>query len=485
MQHLKKPALQKNIYHNKNNHKKQAFKKAEVIVLVNNLTKGNPTRLILLFSLPMIIGNIFQQFYNLVDSAVVGRYVSVGALAAVGSTGSIVFLITGFAAGVATGFSVVISQRFGADDHDGVRSAYAATIVISTIMSVVLTVVSLYYMEDLLRLMKTPDDIFEDAAKYLEIIFLGMTTTIFYNVLSSVMRALGDSVTPLIFLIVCSILNIALDLLFVVVFGMGVEGVAYATILAQFISAILCFIKIGVSIKILRLHPKDFIPRFKIIWQILKIGLPMGFQTSIVAIGVMAIQATVNSLGTVVVAGYTAASKIEQLALQPSLSFGLTMATFTAQNLGAGRFDRIREGVKKCVAISMTVCVVLGGLLCIFGRKITTLFLADEAPEIINGVLDNAQLYLVICSLFVWALGLLYIYRNALQGLGNSFIPFFSGISELVLRVYVAIWLSGKIGFLGVCWSSPIAWCGAAALLMISFYIVIKRREKKAKPVTV
>ena len=244
--------------------------------MIKNMTKGNPAKLIILFSLPMLLGNVFQQFYNLVDSAVVGKCVGTQALAAVGSTTSAVFLITGFAAGVATGFSVVMSQRFGAGDNAGLRRAYAMTLLISAIMSAVLTYVSLRYTRRLLVLMRTPEDIIEDASLYIGIVFAGLFATIFYNVLSGAMRALGDSVSPLIFLIVCSLLNVGLDLLFVIYFKMGVKGVAWATVISQLVSAIMCLIRLA-AVKELRLKPGDFIPDFKIIFQILKIG-PWDFR---------------------------------------------------------------------------------------------------------------------------------------------------------------------------------------------------------------
>lgn len=448
---------------------------------MKNMTVGSPAKHILLFALPMLIGNLFQQFYSMVDAIIVGKYIGVDELAAVGATGSLSFLILGFVNGVTLGFSVLISQKYGANDEKGVRKAYAMTIIMSVVLSVVLTVAALLLQRKLLIIMKTPDEIIDMASEYISVIFAGIVVTMFYNVFACVMRALGNSRIPLYFLIISSILNVALDLFFVIVLKLGVAGAALATVVAQLVSVILCAIVIKKKFSILKLSREDYKLSFKTMGKLLMLGLPLGFQTSITAIGVIAIQVAVNRLGTIAIASFTAASKVEQLALQPSLSFGLSLATYSAQNLGAGKFDRIRKGVKSCMAISLTVCVLLGVVLAVFGREITSLFLSgDEPPETVAQVLDYSQMYLVIASAFVWVLGLLYIYRNALQGIGNSVIPFLSGVVELIVRVAVAMTLSVSMGFFGISASSPIAWIGATIPLMISFYIVIRRREKKA-----
>lgn len=449
--------------------------------MIKDMTKGSPIKLITLFAMPMLLGNIFQQFYNLADTAIVGNYVGVNALAAVGATGSLNFMIIGFATGVATGFSVVLSKRFGANDIKGVKKAYAMSVVISFIISVLLTVFSLVFMRPVLTLMGTPQNIMGDALDYLNIIFGGLTATVFYNVLSGVMRALGDSKTPLIFLIVSSVINIVLDILFVNTFKLGIEGAALATIISQIISVLLCLWYIKYYLDILKVSKDDFKICFKTIVEILKIGLPMGFQMMITAIGAMAIQSTVNALDTPAIAAYTIGSKVEQLATLPALSFGLSMLSYTGQNLGAQKLSRIRKGLRQCIAVSTITCISIGALLCIFGREISKFFISDEDPAIIGQVLDGSHRYIIICSAFVWTLGLLYIYRNTLQGLGNSLISFISGLAELAVRIIVAILLSEPFGFAGICFSNPIAWAAGAAPMIAAYYVIIKRLERKAE----
>jgi len=446
--------------------------------MIKDMTKGSPIKLIILFALPMLLGNIFQQFYNLADTAIVGKFVGVDALAAVGATTAINFMIVGFATGVATGFSVVLSKRFGANDISGVKKAYTMSIEISLVISIVLTVLSLIFMHPILVLMDTPEEILDEAISYLSIIFGGLTATIFYNVLSGVMRALGDSKTPLIFLIISSILNVVLDILFVRTFELGIEGAALATIISQIISVMLCFLDIKLKFGILKVSKSDFVPCFKTIGEILKIGLPMGFQMIITAIGAMAIQSTVNALDTPAIAAYTIGSKVEQIATLPALSFGVSMLSYTGQNLGAEKFDRIRKGLRQCVAVSTATCVAIGAVLCIFGREISKFFLSDEDASIVEQVLDGSHKYIIICSIFVWVLGLLYIYRNTLQGLENSFISFLSGIAELSVRIIIAILLSGPFGFVGICFSNPVAWIAGAVPMIIAYYVIIKKREK-------
>ncbi len=446
--------------------------------MVKDMTVGNPTKLIFSFSVPMLVGNIFQQFYSMVDTIIVGRYVSIQALAAVGVTGSLTFLVLGFVMGLTTGFSVIVSQYFGLNDEKQLRKSVAMSVYLSLILSIVITIISLLFARTLLNFMNTPSDIIDDASLYINIIFAGTIASVFYNLLSSVLRALGDSKTPLMFLIISSIINIVLDLVFIINFHMGVAGAAYATIIAQAISCVLCFIYIKKRFPILNLSKNDWKIEKNIIAKLLDIGVPTAFQSSVTAIGVMVIQAAVNNFGSIIVAAYTAAIKVEQLATQPALTFGLAMATYTGQNLGAGKLDRIRTGIKKCIMISAAFCIIGGILIIIFGRNITMLFVSGTEEEI-SQVLDAAQIYLNAVSAFFWLLGLLFIYRNALQGLGNAKIPLLSGFIELVMRVGVAFTLSNYIGYTGICLASPIAWVGATVLLITAFYKNLKSLNQK------
>lgn len=437
--------------------------------MVKDMTVGNPTKLIFSFAVPMLIGNIFQQFYSMVDTIVVGRFVGVKALAAVGVTGSLMFLILGFVMGLTTGFSVIVAQYFGLNDEKQLKKSVAMSVYLSLVLSIIITAISLLLAKPLLMFMNTPSDILDDANLYISIIFAGIIATIFYNLLSSVLRALGDSKTPLIFLIVSSVINIILDLVFVIKFSMGVSGVAYATIISQAVSCVLCFIYIKKRFPILNLDRSDWRIERNTITKLLNIGIPTAFQSSVTAIGVMVIQTAVNNFGSTIVAAFTAASKVEQLATQPALTFGLAMATYTGQNLGAGKIERIRTGIKKCVLLSVVFCIVACVLVIIFGGGLTRLFVSGS-PDEISQVIEASQTYLNIVSVFFWILGLLFIYRNALQGLGNAKIPLLSGFVELLMRVGVAFTLSKYIGYTGICLASPIAWIGATVLLIVAFY---------------
>lgn len=315
--------------------------------MTNDMTKGNPVKLILLFSIPLLIGNIFQQFYNMVDTIIVGRFVGVDALAAVGSTGSMVFLVNGFATGLTSGFAVLVSQKFGAKDEKGLRKAVASAVILTVISVIVVTLVSLIGAKPLLNLMNTPENIMADAHTYIKIIYGGVVATVAYNLIASILRALGDSKTPLYFLIVASILNVILDLVFIINFKMGVAGAAYATIISQGVSAILCLVYTYKKFIILRLKKEDFNVKRKYYHKHLKIGIPMALQFSITAIGIMTVQGALNVFGSIVIASYTAASKALQLVMQPAITFGVTMATYCGQNLGAKEYSRIKEGVKE------------------------------------------------------------------------------------------------------------------------------------------
>lgn len=444
--------------------------------MIKDMTIGNPTKLILSFAIPMLIGNIFQQLYNMVDTMIVGRFVGVDALAGVGSTGSMNFLILGFMIGIASGFSIVISQYFGAGDETKLRKSVAMSVYLSVGITIVVTVLSLILARPLLELMKTPSDIIEHAYTYISIIFAGIVVTLFFNLLSAILRALGDSKTPLFFLIIASIVNIVLDLVFILNFKMGVAGAAYATLIAQGVSCLLCFFYIKKKCTLLKMKKEDWALDIPLCKQLLGLGIPNAFQCSVTAIGVMVLQSAINGFGSTVVAAYTAASKVEQMAMQPSMTIGMAMGTYAAQNLGAGKFDRIRLGIRKSIMISFIICISGGILVSLFGGPLTTLFVSGEQQAVIQA----SKQYLYTVSIFFFVLGLLFIYRSTLQGLGNAIIPFWSGVVELVIRVGVALILSRMIGYAGICLAGPLAWTGAAILLAWSYYRTIHRLEKQA-----
>lgn len=433
--------------------------------MTKDMTTGNPVKLILYFSIPLLIGNIFQQFYSMVDTIIVGRFLGVDALAAVGLTGSLNFLIIGFVMGLASGFSVLVSQKFGANDEEGLKKAVASSIVLSVIMSIIITVISVLSVMPLLRLMNTPDNIIDSSAAYITVIFAGTVATFFYNMISGILRALGDSKTPLYFLIVSSILNIVLDLVFIVNFSMGVAGAAYATVISQGVSSLLCLIYTAKKFPILKMKKRHFKIEIEYIKQHLRIGVPMALQFSITAIGAIVVQGAVNGFGSTVVGAFTAASRVEQLVMQPAISFGITMSTYAAQNLGAGNIERIKDGMKKCTIINIIIGLIAGIILLCFGRMFIGLFVSNPSPELMG----YAYQYLVISGLFFIPLSLIFIYRGTLQGMGYTFMPMMAGVAELLARTIVAFTLPSLLGYAGICLAGPMAWVCAAALLIFDY----------------
>jgi len=439
--------------------------------MTKDMTTGNPVKLILFFSIPLLIGNVFQQFYSMVDTIIVGRYVGVHALAAVGVTGSLSFLILGFTFGLTGGFSVIIAQRFGANDENGLRKSVAISTILCVVSTAIITLISVLSARPVLSLMNTPDDIINDATAYIIIIYAGTCATVFYNMIAGILRSLGDSKTPLYFLILSSILNIILDLFFIITLNMGVKGAAYATVISQGISGILCLIYALKKYPILKLKKEDWKWDGNFALKHLKVGIPMALQFSITATGVMVLQTALNSFGSIVIASYTAASKVEQIVTQPAISFGTTMATFCGQNLGAGKIDRIKEGVKKGSIITIIISIIAAIVLLLFGRTLSTLFISRDQIEALN----YSQKYLNTVAIFLPILGMLFIYRNSLQGIGDAFIPMMAGVAELIARVVVAFTLPAFIGYLGICLASPVAWIGATLPMAIKYKLLIKK----------
>ena len=438
--------------------------------MTKDMTTGNPVKLILLFSIPLLIGNIFQQFYSMVDTIIVGRFIGVDALAAVGSTGSMSFLINGFVVGLTSGFAVLVSQKFGAKDEEGLKKAVASALVLALIATGIVTLVSVLLAKPMLHLMNTPDNIIDDANAYIIIIYAGTIATVVYNIIAGILRALGDSKTPLYFLIVASILNIVLDIVFIVNFSMGVAGASWATIISQGVSGLLCIIYTYKKYKILRLKKEDFKVKSRVYKKHLKIGIPMALQFSITAIGIMTVQGALNVFGSSAIAAYTAASKVLQIVMQPAITFGVTMATYCGQNLGAKNYIRIKEGVKKCTEISVITSIIAGIILVFGGKFFVGLFI--ENPD--ASILAYAQECLNYSAIFFIPLGLIFIYRNALQGMGESFVPMMAGAFELIARAVVAFTLPSFIGYTGICLADPVAWLSAAIPLGIYYFKKMK-----------
>lgn len=445
--------------------------------MTNDMTQGSPLKIFIFFSIPLLIGNIFQQLYSMVDTIIVGRFVGVDALAAVGSTGSMFFLVNGMILGLTSGFGVLVSQKFGAKDEEGVKKAVASNITLTLISTFLMTVIALIVKNPLLRMMNTPENIFDNANTYITIIFAGLITQALYNMSAGILRALGDSKTPLYFLIISSILNVILDLVFIINFKMGVSGAAYATNIAQGFSAVLCLTYSYKRFQVLRLKKEDFKVDSHYYTKHLKIGVPMGLQFSVTAVGIIIVQSAINVFGSIVIASYTASSKVLQLVMQPSISFGVTIATYAGQNLGAGRFDRIKNGMKIMNKVSIVTSLIAGAILIFLGKYFVTLFIENPTPEIFS----YAQQVFNYSAVFFIPLGFIFVYRNVLQGMGESFVPMMAGVYELVARSIVAFTLPKFIGFTGICLSDPIAWIAAAVPLMITYYRKMKKIENKNK----
>ncbi|AJA47247.1 putative efflux protein, MATE family [Clostridium pasteurianum DSM 525 = ATCC 6013] len=449
--------------------------------MTRDITTGNPAKIIILFTIPLIIGNLFQQFYSIADTLIVGRILGINALAAVGCTASIMFLIIGFAQGLTAGFSIITAQRFGAKDEQGVRQSYVASIILSLLITVVLTIISVVLARPILNIMNTPKEIIKEAYDFIIIIYWGIITAMMFNLFSNVIRALGDSRTPLIILIITSILNIVLDFVLILHFSLGVSGAAFATTISQGVSAVLCIVYIAKKVPILKLHKEDWHITKEVLLEHLRIGLPMGFQASIIAIGAIIIQFALNDLGALPVAAYTAAQKIDAVAVQPMLCFGITMGTYVAQNYGANNIDRIRIGIRKCNMMSITISIIVGATNILAGSWLIKLFVGNGQNEVVS----LAQTYLNVNGVTYFLLAMLFVYRYSLQGLGQSFVPTIAGIMELVMRMFAAIILSKNLEFFGVCLANPLAWIGSCVPLMIAYYVTMKKLNRISETVFV
>lgn len=445
--------------------------------MTNDMTIGNPTKLIIKFIIPLLIGNIFQQIYSMVDAIIVGRFIGINALGGVGLTGSINFLILGFAMGLTNGFSIPIAQTFGANDYKRMRKYVMNSVYLCIIWTLIITILSVISLKPLLNIMQTPQVNFDYAYNYMIIILLGTFASMGYNMTASILRALGDSKTPLYFLILASIINIVLDLIFIINFNMGVAGAGLATIISQAVSAILCIIFISKKFSILKIEKEDCKYSINFINHLNKIGIPMATQTSVIAIGSILLQSAVNSLGEIAVASYSVCCKIEQLAIQPFCTLGVAAATYTGQNLGAGKIERIKKGMKKTILIGIFTAILCAVLIISFDDFLINMFMAEDMDKTL--VIKYSKQYLIwVCAFFI-PLMLLIVCRSAIQGLGDGFTPMISGIIELFGRVSVSIFLTAKLKFLAICIACPVAWVGAALLLTPSYFYKIKNISKK------
>ena len=444
-----------------------------------DMTKGSPLRLILMFTLPLFVGNVFQQLYSMVDTIVVGRFVGVDALAAVGSTSGFSFMVVGFAQGLTAGFSVIISQRFGAKDMPMIRKAYTMSILCSAVCSVIIAAVFAFLSMPLLRLIDTPENIIEDANTYIMIIYLGIGTAIFYNLFSSLLRAVGDGRSPVYFLLISSALNIVLDLFFVIVVPLGCAGVAIATIIAQGVSAVISFFYIRKKFPMFRFTREDWKLDLPLCSRLMKIGIPGAVQFSVCAVGVIIVQAAINGFGSDTVAAYSVGGKIENITTQFFPALGMGISTFAGQNLGAGNTDRIRKGFRTSMGILLISSVIFSIIAMTCAPFFSYIFMdpGTTAPEII----DMAVQYVRTIAWFFIPLGMIFIYRTGSQGLGSGTIPMISSIAELIMRTIAAFTLPIAFGYAGICFSSPVAWCGAGFLLPFCYMYKMRSIEKRMK----
>ncbi len=441
--------------------------------MTKDMTSGRPLGLILRFCGPMVLGNLLQQLYNMVDTAIVGQCLGPNALAGVGATGAISFLVIGFSQGCCTGFSIPAAQSFGAGDHDAMRRYVANAYYLSATVAIILTILTTTLVGPILRLMQTPDDIYPYAYDYIFMIFAGIAATILYNLLAAILRALGDSRSPIVFLAIASGLNIALDFLFMLGLDMGTRGAGLATVVAQGVSGLLCLLYLYRRYPILHFKTGETRLHLPYCGKLLRIGMPMAFQFSITAIGSIILQSSVNTLGTIAVTAVAAAQKVTNIFMSPLESLGLTMATYCGQNRGAGKIERIQKGIRNSIGISLCYCVVAVVILWSVGKYIAYLFLDPSETEILSLVVQYVR---VNSALFAF-LGVLFILRNGLQGMGYSLMPMLGGVVELVARTTVCLVFVPMLGYSAAIVASPTAWI-AADVLLVTVYLVSMRRIK-------
>lgn len=443
--------------------------------MTKDMTQGKPMRLIIGFAVPLLLGYLFQQVYNLVDTLIVGRYLGVNPLAAVGSTGSVNFLVIGFCLGICVGFSIPIAHKFGAGDYVAMRKFVANCVWLGLLFSAVMTVLTVIFCRDILHLMNTPDNIIEDAYSYIVVIFIGIPTVFLYNILAGIIRALGDSRTPVFFLVISSLVNIVLDLLFILRFDMGVAGAAWATVISQGLSGVLCLIYMIKKFDILHIRKEEWKPELSMMGNLCSMGIPMGLQYSITAIGSVVLQTAVNGLGSVVVASVTAANKIGGFLVCPYDAMGSTMATYGGQNVGAKKLKRVKKGLYDCIKLGAIYSVIAFLIAFFFGEQLARLFIDAEDAALVAEIAGNVRLYASIVAAFYFFLALVNIVRFMIQGIGFPTFAILAGVLEMVARALAGVVLVPLFGFTGAALGSPLAWIFADAFLIPAFFHVYKK----------
>lgn len=443
------------------------------------MTQGSPGKLIFTFSMPLMVGNVFQQLYTVVDAMVVGQILGVAAMAALGAADWMNWMMLAIVQGLAQGFSIRMAQEFGAGDFRQLRKTVGNAVVLAIVSSLALTVVGQMMVEKVLRLLQTPDAIFGDALIYLRIMYGGIPAVMAFNLLASILRALGDGKTPLYAMMIASCTNIALDLLFVGGFHTGISGAAIATVIAQCCSAVFCFFRIR-RIEVLCLEKSDFMPKTGLCKNLLRLGSPMALQNAIIAIGGMIVQSVVNGFGVAFIAGFTATNKLYGVLEIAATSYGYAMTTYTGQNIGAGKWERIRKGIRSSLFIAMITSFVIMTIMIFAGKGILRGFISGDNADA-TATMTVAYHYLVIMSVTLPILYILHVVRSCIQGMGNTVLPMVSGMAEFVMRTAIAFFLPRWIGEEGVLYAELGAWLGADVILVASYFYLIHKRMPKKK----
>ncbi len=445
--------------------------------MTKDMTVGSPMQLILKFSIPLLFGNILQQMYNLIDSIIVGQYLGLSALSSVGATGSITFLIIGFCTGTCCGFAIPVAQQFGAGKYSNMRKYVMNAAYLSVVFSIIMTIATVILCRPILTLMKTPEQFYEGAYIYLIVIFIGIPFTFLYNIVSGIIRAMGDSKTPFYFLVVATVINIVLDLLFIIVFKWGIAGAGLATIIAQGVAGALCLVYMKKRYDILRTQHDE--RRFDkgFCKTLIVMGVPMGLQYSITAIGSIMMQASVNLLGDIYVSVVSVGGKIKQFAMCPYDAFATASSTYCGQNLGAGKVERIGKGVFSAVFVSVVYSVVVAVVLIIWGADISLIFVDKDQTDVIA----LTAKFLACAGPFYVFLAILNNVRMSIQGLGYSGLSMIAGVSELFARGVMSLWVIPELGFIAACYADQAAWLIAATCVVVMYFIIMKKINQNIK----
>ena len=443
---------------------------------VKDMTSGSPLKLIVTFALPLMVGNIFQQLYTVVDTMVVGKALGVDALAALGATDWLYWMLLGMVQGVTQGFGILMAREFGARNHDGLRRVVGSSASLSALAALLFLAVGQIVARPVLGMLNTPSEIMPWSVLYLRLMFLGIPIVMAYNLLATILRSLGDGQTPLYAMIVAAVSNIVLDLLFVLVFQWGVAGAAAATLIAQGISSIYCFVKIR-KIEFMTLNRSHFRLKPAMAGRLLSLGSPMAAQNAIIAVGGMIIQGVVNGYGVAFIGGFTAANKLYGVLEIAATSYGYAMITYVGQNLGAGRIDRIRHGMVRAIGIALATSLLIGITMLFFGRTIVGSFISGTPAQVLEAT-EIGFRYLSIMSICLPVLYILHVTRSAVQGMGDTVLPMVSGIAEFVMRTGGVLLLPGLLGENGIFVAEVLAWLGADLILVPSYFITLKRISK-------